>query len=75
MEKNVFLRYNHPMVIAEIGTSHGGDINKAFDLIDAAADAGADAVKFQWVIADEILHPKTVFASRWASPSLLSVSF
>lgn len=34
-------------VIAEIGNNHGGDIRTACDLIDAAADAGAHAVKFQ----------------------------
>lgn len=34
-------------VIAEIGINHGGDLNIAKDLIDAAADAGVDAVKFQ----------------------------
>jgi N-acetylneuraminate synthase len=45
------------MIIAEIGTSHGGDLAKARDLISAAAEAGADAAKFQLVIADEILHP------------------
>ena len=49
------------MVIAEIGTSHGGSLEKAKELIDAAAFAEADAVKFQWVIASEILHPKTGF--------------
>ncbi|MCR5045622.1 MAG: N-acetylneuraminate synthase family protein [Treponema sp.] len=49
------------MVIAEIGTSHEGSIEKAKELIDAASYAEADAVKFQWVIADEILHPKTGF--------------
>lgn len=49
------------MVIAEIGTSHEGSIEKAKRLIDAAKEADADAVKFQWVIADEILHPKTGF--------------
>ncbi len=48
-------------VIAEIGTAHGGSLDKAFALIDAAADAGADCVKFQWVYADEILHPDTGF--------------
>ena len=51
------------MIIAEIGTSHGGSIEKAKKLIDAAADATADAVKFQWVYADEILHPKTGFVN------------
>ncbi len=42
-------------IIAEIGTSHGGDLSKARDLIDAAAEAGADCAKFQLVIADEII--------------------
>jgi len=34
-------------IIAEIGINHNGDINIARDLIDAAVDAGANAVKFQ----------------------------
>lgn len=49
------------LIIAEIGTSHEGNISKAKALIDAACDSGADAVKFQWVYADEILHPDTGF--------------
>ncbi|MDR2495483.1 MAG: N-acetylneuraminate synthase family protein [Spirochaetaceae bacterium] len=48
-----------PFIIAEIGTSHQGDRQKARDLIDAAAASGADCVKFQMVYADEILHPNT----------------
>ena len=48
-----------PFIIAEIGTSHGGDIIKARELIIAAGEAGADCVKCQIVFADEILHPKT----------------
>ncbi len=34
-------------VIAEIGINHNGDLDLAKRLIDAARDAGADAVKFQ----------------------------
>ena len=46
-------------VVAELGTSHGGELQEAFRLIDGAAEAGADCVKFQIVFADEILHPLT----------------
>ena len=52
-----------PLVIAEIGTSHEGSVEKAKALVDLAKDSGADAVKFQWVYADEILHPKTGFVN------------
>ena len=48
-------------IIAEIGTSHEGSIEKARQLVDAAAQSGADTIKFQWVYADEILHPDTGF--------------
>jgi sialic acid synthase SpsE len=34
-------------VIAEIGLNHNGDLGLALELIDLAASAGADAVKFQ----------------------------
>ncbi|MFW5827002.1 MAG: N-acetylneuraminate synthase family protein [Alkalispirochaeta sp.] len=47
-----------PRIVAEIGTAHGGDIERARELIAAAADAGADTAKFQLVRADEILHPQ-----------------
>ena len=50
-------------VIAEIGTSHGGRLDKAFELIDEAERSGAHIIKFQWVYADEILHPETGFVN------------
>ncbi len=52
-----------PMIVAEIGTGHGGDKAKAYELIDAAAESGADCAKFQIVYADEILHPETGFVT------------
>jgi sialic acid synthase SpsE len=48
-----------PQIIAELGTSHGGDPKKAADLVAAAAETGADCIKCQIVYADEILHPET----------------
>ena len=40
------------VIIAEAGVNHNGDIGLAKQLIDAAADAGADLVKFQTFNAD-----------------------
>ena len=36
-----------PLIIAEIGINHNGDVKLAKKMIDAAAEAGADVVKFQ----------------------------
>ena len=42
-------------VIAEIGINHNGSVEEAARLIDAAADCGADAVKFQSFRAEQLL--------------------
>lgn len=41
-------------VVAEISANHLGKIDKAFDLITAAKDAGADAVKLQTYVPDSM---------------------
>lgn len=37
----------HVNVIAEVGANHGGNLSSALVMVDWAADAGADVVKFQ----------------------------
>ena len=44
---------NKTFVIAEIGINHGGNLNTAKKLIDAAVRAGVDAVKFQTYITEK----------------------
>jgi sialic acid synthase SpsE len=51
--------YIPPEIIPEAGTGHQGSIEQAGELIQHAQMAGARTLKFQWVIASEILHPKT----------------
>ena len=52
------------IIIAEAGVNHNGDIGLAFKLIDAAAEAGADYIKFQTFKASKIARktaPKATY--------------
>ncbi|MBI1388067.1 MAG: N-acetylneuraminate synthase [bacterium] len=44
-------------IIAEAGLNHNGDPEVAAKLIETAADCGADAVKFQTYLAEELFAP------------------
>lgn len=48
---------NPVFIIAEAGSNHDGKIEQAERLIDIAADAKADAVKFQLFRASNIYTP------------------
>lgn len=43
-------------IIAEVGSNHDGKLEQAKKLIDIAAEAGADAVKFQAFKADKLFN-------------------
>jgi sialic acid synthase SpsE len=48
---------NPAYVIAEIGANHDQDLSVALDMISMAAQAGADAVKFQSIRFDRLYNP------------------
>lgn len=65
----------YPIFIAEASSNHGRDLDRARGFVDAAADAGCDAVKFQLfkidrMFAPEILRrsPKHRARTEWELP-------
>jgi sialic acid synthase SpsE len=50
--------YRYTYVIAEIGINHNGSLQEALKLIDAAAESGVDAVKFQKRNLDDLYTKK-----------------
>ncbi|SEA99956.1 N-acetylneuraminate synthase [Pedobacter hartonius] len=45
----------HTVIIAEAGVNHNGSLENAFKLVDAAASAGVDYVKFQTFKSDKLV--------------------
>jgi len=53
----------HPLFIAEASSNHGRDLSRAKAFVDAAADAGCDAVKFQLFKIDRMFAPEILAQS------------
>ncbi len=53
LRDNGFSTDNRTYVIAELGINHGGDLDVARRLMDSAAAAGVDAVKFQTYLTEK----------------------
>lgn len=57
----------HTYIIAEAGVNHNGSLDMARELVKVAAEAGADAVKFQTFKADKLVSrsaPKAEYQAR-----------
>lgn len=62
-------------IIAEIGVNHNGSMSLASDLIDAAADAGADFIKFQSFNAEKITTTEAKLATYQAKGTAFKSQF
>lgn len=61
-----------PLVVAEIGINHEGDIDKAIQMIDDAYAAGCECVKFQSHVIEDEMIPNDVIPGN-ASESIWNI--
>lgn len=62
-----------PWVIAEVGINHEGSLEKALQLVDAAAKAGAEVIKFQCHITEKEMIPTDMTPGKISSERLWDI--
>ena len=67
LHKDLIFNHKTTMIIAEAGVNHNGSLEMAKQLVDASANAGVDAVKFQTFTADNLVSkqaPKAEYQNQ-----------
>lgn len=61
-----------PLIVAEVGANHLGSLDRALELVEVAAQAGASAVKFQCWLQDSMCVSDDYVVERgaWAGQSM-----
>jgi sialic acid synthase SpsE len=64
LKNNIIIKnYSKPFIIAEVNSSHGGDVGLAKNMIKKAKEVGCDCVKFQsW--SSESLYSKSYYSEN-----------
>jgi len=62
-----------PLVIAEVGINHEGAVDKALQMVDAAAAAGAEVLKFQCHITEKEMVPTDMTPGEISSERLWDI--
>jgi N-acetylneuraminate synthase len=65
------MRSSSPFIVAEMSANHLGSLQRALDIVQAAADAGADAIKVQtWTPGTMCISDYALTHGPWAGRSL-----
>ena len=66
---------SHPFIVAEMSANHLGSLDRAMAIVEAAADAGADAIKLQTWSPDTMCIDRgyTLWHGPWAGRTLFDL--